>query len=51
MVLQLLVPILISCLLDASQLKLTNHLGKALHGHALCTLTRVGSQYPLVGSY
>jgi len=47
MVLQLLVPILISCLLDASQLKLTNHLGKALHGHALCTLTRVGSQYPL----
>lgn len=51
LVLQLLVPILISCLLDSSQLKVTNHLGKALHGHALYILTRIGSQYPQVGFY
>jgi len=46
LVLQLLVPILISCLLDSSQLRVANHLGKTLHGHALFALTRIGTQYP-----
>ena len=48
LVLQLLVPILITCLLDPSQMKLANPLTRTLHTHALHTLTRIGTQYPQV---
>ena len=46
--LQLLVPILITCLMDPMQLKLANQLARTLHTHSLHTLTRIGTQYPQV---
>lgn len=48
MVLQLLVPILISCLLEPVQIKSANQLAKILHTHAIHSLTRIGTQYPQV---
>ena len=48
LVLQLLVPILISCLLESTPD--VDPLARSLHGHALHTLTRIGAQYSQVST-
>ena len=48
--LQLLVPILVGCLLDPMQISQVHPLTKALHAHALQSLTRIGTRHPQVSS-
>lgn len=49
--LQLLVPILVGCLLDSVQINQAHPLTKALHAHALQSLTRIGTRHPQVRSF